>query len=200
VRQRVRLLALPLVLLYAAGILEAVDLVRQRRRGVRRSLVTSPADRDPRSTWLLVLTWWPAGAAALLAAIGLPQLNMARRWRRRSAAAGAAVTTVGIALRQWSIRSLGQYFVGHVVVQPDQTVVASGPYRWLRHPSYAGQWLEMVGVGLSTGNTLGLAICSLVPLVGITARITGEERELLANLPGYGDYAYGRRRLVPFIW
>jgi len=90
--------------------------------------------------------------------------------------------------------------VGHVVVQPDQIVVASGPYRWLRHPSYAGQWLEMVGVGLSTGNPLSFAICSVIPLFGITARIAGEERELLASLSGYDDYARGRRRLIPFIW
>ena len=189
-----------MALLYAAGILEAVDLVRQQRRGVRRSLVSSPADRDPRSTWLLVLTWWPAGAAAVATAIALPQLSVGRPWRGRCTTAGVVVTTVGIALRQWSIRTLGQYFVGHVVVQPDQTVVASGPYRWIRHPSYAGQWLEMAGVGLSTGNPLGVAICSLVPLVGITARIAGEERELLADLPGYGDYARGRKRLIPFVW
>jgi len=198
VRQRVRSLALPVALLYTAGILEAVDLRRQRRRGVERSLVSSAADRDPRSTWLLVLTWWPAGAVALAATIALPELNVGQR--RRWTAAGTVVTTVGIVLRQWSIRILGQYFVGHVVLQPKQTVVSSGPYRWIRHPSYTGQWLEMVGVGLSTGNPLGLAICSVVPLVGLTARISAEERELLADLPGYGDYAHTRRRLVPFIW
>jgi len=53
------------------------------------------------------------------------------------------VTGTGIALRQWAITTLGQCFVGHVLVQPGQAVVRSGPYRWLRHPSYAGHWLEM---------------------------------------------------------
>jgi isoprenylcysteine carboxyl methyltransferase (ICMT) family protein YpbQ len=42
---------------------------------------------------------------------------------------GVAVTAAGIALRQWAITSLGQFFVGHVLVQPGQTVVSSGPYR-----------------------------------------------------------------------
>jgi protein-S-isoprenylcysteine O-methyltransferase Ste14 len=114
--------------------------------------------------------------------------------------AGTAVTAAGIALRQWSIASLGRFFTGHVQVQPGQTVIVSGPYRWVRHPSYTGQWLEMIGVGLSTGNALATAICVLVPLIGITQRIAGEERELTASLPGYADYIQRRARLVPLIW
>jgi protein-S-isoprenylcysteine O-methyltransferase Ste14 len=40
----------------------------------------------------------------------------------------------------------------------------------------------------------------LVPLAGITARISGEERELAASLPGYRDYMHGKPRLIPFLW
>jgi protein-S-isoprenylcysteine O-methyltransferase Ste14 len=40
----------------------------------------------------------------------------------------------GIALRQWAIHTLGQFFVGPVQVQSAQTVISTGPYRWLRHP------------------------------------------------------------------
>ena len=78
--------------------------------------------------------------------------------------------------------------------------ISAGPYRWLRHPSYAGQWLEMAGIGLATGNIASIATCALVPLIGITARINGEERELAASLPGYRDYIQGRPRLIPHIW
>jgi protein-S-isoprenylcysteine O-methyltransferase Ste14 len=113
---------------------------------------------------------------------------------------GVVVTGLGIALRRWAISTLGQFFVGHVLVQPGQTGVSTGPYRWLRHPSYAGQWLEMIGIGLGTGNGLSMATGVLVPLIGITARITGEERELVARLPGYREYLRGRSRLVPHIW
>jgi len=58
----------------------------------------------------------------------------------------------------------------------------------------------MIGVGLSTGNVVSLATSVLVPLVGITARISGEERELEASLPAYRDYMHGKPRLVPFLW
>ncbi|MGA2826810.1 MAG: isoprenylcysteine carboxylmethyltransferase family protein [Streptosporangiaceae bacterium] len=185
---------------YLAGVLEGAEVLRQRRRGTSRSLVTSGSDRDPASVWLLTLTWWPAGIAGLAEAALLPRLNAGPKWDRRCLAAGVAVTGAGIVLRQWAITTLGQYFVGHVLVQPGQTVVSSGPYRWLRHPSYTGLWLEMVGVGLSTGNPASMVTCAAIPLIGITARVNGEERELAASLPGYREYIQGRPRLVPHIW
>jgi len=40
---------------------------------------------------------------------------------------------------------------------------ASWSYRPLRHPSYAGQWPAMIGVGLSAGNVLSVATYVLVP-------------------------------------
>jgi len=187
-------------MLELAGILEGVDLLRQLRRGVNRRLVTSSADRDPASTQLIVLTWWPAGVAALAEAAWLPRLGAGQKWASPCLVAGVAVTGTGIALRQWAIHTLGRFFVGHVLVQPGQTVISTGPYRWLRHPSYTGQWLEMVGIGLATGNVASIATCVVVPLIGITARINGEERELTAGLSGYRDYIQGRPRLIPYIW
>jgi protein-S-isoprenylcysteine O-methyltransferase len=187
-------------MLYLVGTLEGVEVLRQRRRGLTRSLVTSSSDRDPASVRLLALTWWPAGIVALATAASLPQFGTDQRWTRRCRVGGLAVAGLGVALRQWAITTLGPFFVGHVLVQPGQTVVGSGPYRWLRHPSYTGQWLEMIGIGLATGNVLSMATCTLLPLVGITARIEGEERELTTALSGYGDYIRGRSRLVPLIW
>lgn len=195
-----RRLLLSAGLLELVGFLEGLEILRQRRRGSRRSLVTSSADRDPASLWLLTFTWWPAGIASLAAAAFLPQLNTGRRSSRACLVGGIVVTGFGIALRQWAIATLGRFFVGHVLVQPGQSIVSSGPYRWLRHPSYTGQWLEMIGVGLSTGNLLGITTCVLLPLAGITRRIVGEERELSAALPGYAQYAHHRPRLIPFLW
>jgi protein-S-isoprenylcysteine O-methyltransferase Ste14 len=197
---RLRDLAVPAVLLELVGALEGVEILRQRRHGSNRSLVSSESDLDPASTRLLALTWWPAGFGALAAAIWLPGLAVSDRRRASCALAGVAVTGAGVALRQWSIASLGSSFTGHVQIQAGQTVVSTGPYRWLRHPSYAGQWLEMIGVGLATGNALSAAICTTVPLAGLTRRISGEESALTTLLPGYTDYAEGKQRLVPFVW
>ena len=113
---------------------------------------------------------------------------------------GIGLTLLGVALRLWAITTLGRFFVGWVLVQPDQQVITAGPYRWLRHPSYTGFWLEMVGIGVGSGNVLGAAVCLVVPLVGIVARIGAEEHELSASLPGYDDFARQRARLVPGVW
>jgi protein-S-isoprenylcysteine O-methyltransferase Ste14 len=197
---RLRELAVPAALLELIGALEGVEIVRQRRHGSTRSLMSSEADLDPASTRLLALTWWPAGFAALAAATWLPDPGVVDRRRTGWLLAGVGATAAGIAVRQWSIATLGGSFTGHVQIQAGQTVVSTGPYRWLRHPSYAGQWLEMIGVGVATGNALGAVICAALPLVGITRRIRAEERALETLLPGYPEYAEGKPRLVPFLW
>ncbi len=162
--------------------------------------MTSESDLDPASVRLLALTWWPAGLGALAVAAGVRGLDVGDRRRVWWRLGGLLVSTAGITLRVWSIGTLGDYFVGHVQIQPGQIVVSAGPYRWLRHPSYTGMWLEMTGVGLCTGNVASAALCATVPLTGIVRRIAGEERALSAGLPGYDDYLQGRSRLVPFVW
>jgi protein-S-isoprenylcysteine O-methyltransferase Ste14 len=177
------------------GALEGFNVLRQRRRG------RSPAeDRDAASKTLLALTWWPPGLAALLAARLLPIWNIPRAHQGAAFRGGTLLAGVGVLIRQWSIATLGTYFVGEVIVQPEQQVISRGPYRWVRHPSYTGLWLEIVGIGLASGSVVGLVACALVPLIGILRRIHGEEQELRARLPGYREYARERRRLVPHVW
>jgi protein-S-isoprenylcysteine O-methyltransferase Ste14 len=60
----------------------------------------------------------------------------------------------------------------------DQPVITSGPYRVLRHPSYAAILLILGGVGLSYGNWLSAVALILLPLVGFINRIHLEEAAL----------------------
>src|SRR5260221_11382113 len=60
---------------------------------------------------------------------------------------GAALAVSGLALRLWSVITLGQYFTYVVKVTPDQKVVETGPYRLIRHPSYSGGLLAAAGIG-----------------------------------------------------
>jgi protein-S-isoprenylcysteine O-methyltransferase Ste14 len=80
------------------------------------------------------------------------------------------------------------------------TVVATGPYGWIRHPLYAGAAVLMPGMALWLGSYAG-AVASLVPTGILAARIVLEERFLFRRLPGYPEYAGRvRSRLVPGIW
>ena len=80
-------------------------------------------------------------------------------------------------------------------------IIDDGPYRLLRHPSYAGSLLTLAGLGLALGNWLSLLAAVLGALVGFTRRMRIEEATMQAR---FGDAytAYARRtwRLVPFIW
>jgi protein-S-isoprenylcysteine O-methyltransferase Ste14 len=107
----------------------------------------------------------------------------------------------GIAIRQWAVATLGRFFTIDVRVQPGQTVVDRGPYRWVRHPAYTGLILTFLGFGLALGNWAALGVAFLVPTAGLVYRIHFEERALLEGLgEPYRRFAEGRPRLFPGVW
>jgi protein-S-isoprenylcysteine O-methyltransferase Ste14 len=114
---------------------------------------------------------------------------------------GLALFWCGIALRFWSFRTLGRYFTFTVQTSADQPVITGGPYRVLRHPSYAAVLLMVMGVGLFLGSWWSFAWLTASVLCGLLFRIRVEERALLLQLGDrYDTYAAGHKRLVPFIW
>jgi methyltransferase len=94
--------------------------------------------------------------------------------------AGAVVFAAAKALKWWAIASLGRFWTFRVIVVPGASLVASGPYRWLRHPNYVGVMGELAGVALMTGALLsGVAgIATFAWLV--IRRVSVEERALRA--------------------
>jgi protein-S-isoprenylcysteine O-methyltransferase Ste14 len=81
-----------------------------------------------------------------------------------------------------------------------QRVVTTGPYRYVRHPLYAGALLFLLGTPLLLGSWHGLAAAPLMVAV-LAIRIVLEERTLRMELDGYAEYAGNvRYRLVPLIW
>jgi protein-S-isoprenylcysteine O-methyltransferase Ste14 len=82
----------------------------------------------------------------------------------------------------------------------EQKVISTGPYRYVRHPMYAGMIFYLVGAPLLLGSWWGLLWgCGLLGLFSI--RLLIEEGTLRKGLPGYNDYAAQvRYRLVPGIW
>jgi protein-S-isoprenylcysteine O-methyltransferase Ste14 len=115
--------------------------------------------------------------------------------------AGLAFFLAGLGLRGWSFAALGRYATYGIVVSPAQPVVTTGPYRWLRHPSYTGGLLICGGAGLTSANWAGVAAMTLLPLAVTVWRIHTEEQALLTGLgERYRAYARDRRRLVPLVW
>jgi protein-S-isoprenylcysteine O-methyltransferase Ste14 len=118
-----------------------------------------------------------------------------------SVVVGIVIFSAGEALRVWSKVALGRYFTYTVQTSSDQPVITSGPYRFVRHPSYTGILLIAIGIGAALGNWLGLGALTLLTLVALAYRIHVEEIALLEDLGDrYRTYAEHHKRLIPFVW
>ncbi len=114
---------------------------------------------------------------------------------------GVVIVMLGVALRQWAVHSLGRFFTVQVRVRSGQTVVDTGPYRWVRHPSYTAIIISFVGIGVALENWVSLAVLVVVPTIGLVVRIHVEERALLDALgEPYRHFATSRARLIPKVW
>ncbi|MFZ1154009.1 MAG: isoprenylcysteine carboxylmethyltransferase family protein [Solirubrobacteraceae bacterium] len=116
-------------------------------------------------------------------------------------AVGLTLWWSGVAFRLWSVRTLGHFFKMAVVVQDDHRVIDSGPYRWLRHPSYTGALLTNTGIGFALGDLASVAVMLFLPLIAFLIRIRVEERLLLRELgEEYAAYSQRTARLVPGLF
>ena len=113
---------------------------------------------------------------------------------------GIALVYAGLAFRLYAIKVLGRYFTTSVAVVADQQVVEDGPYRLIRHPSYTGFLVTLLGFGLSYTNWLSLLVLMGCALLGFSYRIHVEEHVLKAHLgQRYQEYMRRTKRLIPFV-
>ena len=114
---------------------------------------------------------------------------------------GIALIATGVGLRAWSIATLGRFFQYRITVQAEHRVVAEGPYRYVRHPSYSGLALVLLGIAVAAGDVLSIVPAAVLGGIGLAIRIRAEERQLIDALgPEYEQFAARRKRLVPGIW
>jgi protein-S-isoprenylcysteine O-methyltransferase len=117
--------------------------------------------------------------------------------------AGAALAAMvfGWYLRTHAVLILGASFTWHVHVEPGQKVITGGPYRFIRHPSYAGAWLTYAGTPVFLGCWWSLAFTIPVLTAAFVRRIRLEEVVLERELgQEYTEYSKRTARLCPGIW
>jgi len=79
-------------------------------------------------------------------------------------------------------------------------VVTGGPYRFIRHPMYAGALLYFLGVPLLLGSWCAFVLFPLLA-IGLGVRAVGEERMLRSRLTDYDIYMRRVRfRFIPYVW
>ena len=113
---------------------------------------------------------------------------------------GVGLFAIGGALRIWPVFVLGRRFSGLVAIQPGHTLVTSGVYGVIRHPSYLGLFVNALGWALAFRSGVGVLLAALL-VPPLLVRIHAEER-LLRDQFGSEYEAYCRRtwRLIPGLY
>ncbi|HET7921250.1 MAG TPA: isoprenylcysteine carboxylmethyltransferase family protein [Gammaproteobacteria bacterium] len=114
---------------------------------------------------------------------------------------GIGLMLAGLGFRWYAIRVLGKFFTRDVATRPGQYVVETGPYRLVRHPSYSGGLLMLLGAGLAMTNWLSLLVLCAAMLIGYGYRVHVEEQALCRDLgEPYREYMQRTHRFVPHVW
>ncbi len=111
------------------------------------------------------------------------------------------VIILGSSIGTWAMIT-NQFFSSHVRIQTDRghQVVNTGPYRFVRHPGYAGGLISWLAAPVFF-SSYWIIIPTILAIMGSILRTALEDRTLLDELPGYEEFARRTRyRLVPGIW
>ena len=95
-----------------------------------------------------------------------------------------------------------RFFSGMVRIQTDRghEVISGGPYRWMRHPGYAGSLWTYLAIPLFLDSTWALLPAVFLAVI-LVIRTALEDRTLQDELAGYREYARRvRYRLLPGVW
>lgn len=115
--------------------------------------------------------------------------------------AAVVVMLVGAAFGTWALME-NRWFSAVVRIQTDRghQVCDTGPYRFIRHPGYAGSVVTYLAMPFVYGTLWPLVLIGVV-LVLLVYRTAREDATLHAELPGYKAYAQRvRYRLLPGVW
>jgi protein-S-isoprenylcysteine O-methyltransferase Ste14 len=150
----------------------------------------SPTSRTDRqwSSWAVAFAGTAAPFAIPIVSGGLSDDPL-----RESLSAG--VLAAGLVAMLWALGALGTNIS---VVPQAREVVTHGPYAWVRHPLYAAELLNVVGICLGhEGPWPWVVLVALAAFQVMRAR--REEAWLTSELPGYADYKRRTPMLVPAL-
>jgi protein-S-isoprenylcysteine O-methyltransferase Ste14 len=113
---------------------------------------------------------------------------------------GVALFAAGGALRIWPVFVLGRRFSGLVAIQPGHTLVTTGVYGMIRHPSYLGLLVNSLGWGLAFRSGVGVLLTAII-IPPLLARIRAEEILLRTQFGAeYDAYRARTSRLIPGLY
>ncbi|MBI3073856.1 MAG: isoprenylcysteine carboxylmethyltransferase family protein [Deltaproteobacteria bacterium] len=167
---------------------------------VRRRADPARSRAADRSTFW-ILTAVILGFSATGLALGVAGVGFVPAFYPELAWTGVSLTVAGITLRWTAIHTLKQFFTVNVAISSDHRVIQHGVYRLMRHPSYTGGLLGVLGVGLAFCSWASTVVLFIPMTIALLHRIRVEEAALREGLgAAYADYCRRTARLIPWIY
>ena len=132
---------------------------------------------------------------------------------------------ISSATRLWCYATLGRLFTFDLAIRPKHKLVTTGPYAWVRHPSYTAMFLAWIGyalffmnprmirayLGVFSLNTytdvleptiLSLNVLGTLTFIAIFVNRISKEEDMLAKefKDQWTHFASTRKRLIPLVW
>ncbi len=165
--------ALPVVCLVTAALLLLMLVELQlsvvNERALRARGAVEPSD----DVYRLMRVAYPAGFL-VIAADALRADALSGNW----VLGGVLLLGWAKALKFWAIAHLGPRWSFRVLVLPGQPLVATGPYRWLRHPNYVAVLGEYIAVAVALQAAISGVLVTGCFAWLLLRRIRVEERAL----------------------
>lgn len=115
--------------------------------------------------------------------------------------AGIILLLTGIGIRIWAIQTLGKHFTATVTLTDDHQVITKGPYRFVRHPSYLGAFLAIIGAAVFLNSILATLFAAVCMSIAYYFRINVEEKMLSSYFgKSYESYKLRTKMFIPFLW
>jgi protein-S-isoprenylcysteine O-methyltransferase Ste14 len=114
---------------------------------------------------------------------------------------GVASAIVSFKLRWSAIAALGKFWSLHVEIRENHEFVESGPFRFVRHPTYFSMILELLAFGLIFSAWWMLLVIPVLFIPALIMRLRLEEPALVAKFGDtYSDYQRRVPMLIPYKW
>ncbi len=114
---------------------------------------------------------------------------------------GIVLMALGIFVRIWAIQTLGKHFTATATINNDHQLIQKGPYNIVRHPSYLGAFMAIVGTPVYLNSFWSVFFVVAAMSIAYYVRISVEEK-MLSNYFGrsYEQYKLSTKRILPYIW
>jgi protein-S-isoprenylcysteine O-methyltransferase Ste14 len=171
----------------------AVYLVRMQELKTKRDTVAGPVAET-----LTFRLFMLAGTLMLVGSLA-EYFWRGERLRWATFLAGWACAVASFAIRRRAIAALGKFWSLHVEIRDNHQFVQSGPFRWVRHPTYFSMILELLVGGLMLNAWYSLAVVSLLFVPTLLLRIKLEETALVDKFgDAYRAYQSSTPALLPY--